>query len=682
MRRFRFLLLVLNLVCASSLLRAQNTAAPGTDAVRQVTLGNATVPLTGPWKFHIGDNPAWAQPDYDDSAWQNYVVDPAHRDLTALQAVESMDPGWQQHGHPGYTGYAWYRIRVQPAAGAKSLSLLFYLFDDTFQLYADGREIGSYGTMGSILGVYTSRPVIFRIPEDLLRSGQPVTLAIRFWTNRAEALPSGHNLNGGLRAAPIAGPEPALDALQRYLPSQMYGTLITKLWIMLSLHGSVGLICLFLFLFSRSQREYLWTAVTLLGIAAEAAVSIGVTTGSLSVVFDYFLYGLCGWAAGSSAPMAVMYLLQVPKDLWRRCTYVASGLLAAYLIADALLGLGILPPTLGSERAGGVFHIVAFIASGLLLLGIVADGLRTLGRRAWLPLTPGVFVVGALASAVINIAAGKSSLGPVWLVCWYCFPLSILFVFLARFAQQQSENAQMTSELEAARGIQSLMVPAAPLSTPGFAVDSVYLPASQVGGDFFQIIPDDRDGSVLIVVGDVAGHGLQAGMLVALIVGAIRTATDTIFDPLSVLRTLNQQLFGRGNAKATCLVLRLSPDGEATLANAGHLPPYLNGKEMAMEGALPLGVMEGAEFSVMYFQTKENDRLILLTDGIVEAMNEKKELFGFARTSALMRDEKSAVEIAAVAQAFGQEDDITVVRVVREAKVTEKISVEPALAMG
>jgi hypothetical protein len=381
--------------------------------------------------------------------------------------------------------------------------------------------------------------------------------------------------------------------------------------------------------------------------------------------------------------MAVMYLLQVPKDLWRRCTYVVSGLLAAFLITDALVGLGVLPPTLGSERAVSLIQIVAFIASGLLLLGIVVDGLCTWGRRAWLPLTPGLFVVGAFASALISMVAGHgSSFGAGWLVCWYCFPLAILFVFLARFTQQQRENAQMTSELEAARGIQSLMVPAAPLSTPGFAVDSVYLPASQVGGDFFQIIPDDRDGSVLIVVGDVTGHGLQAGMLVALIVGTIRNEIAHTFDPLTVLNALNRTLCGRGHDHATCLAMRIAADGEVTLANAGHLPPYLNGKEMAMEGALPLGVMEGAEFSVMHFQLQPGDRLTLVTDGIAEAMNEKKELFGFARTSALMRDEKSAVEIAAVAQAFGQEDDITVVRVVREAKVTEKISVEPALAMG
>jgi serine phosphatase RsbU (regulator of sigma subunit) len=84
---------------------------------------------------------------------------------------------------------------------------------------------------------------------------------------------------------------------------------------------------------------------------------------------------------------------------------------------------------------------------------------------------------------------------------------------------------------------------------------------------------------------------------------------------------------------------------------------------MAMEGALPLGVMEDADFSVMQLALQPGDRLTLLTDGIVEAQNKTRELFGFARTSELMRQHKSAVEIAAAAQSFGQNDDITVLRV-------------------
>jgi serine phosphatase RsbU (regulator of sigma subunit) len=96
-----------------------------------------------------------------------------------------------------------------------------------------------------------------------------------------------------------------------------------------------------------------------------------------------------------------------------------------------------------------------------------------------------------------------------------------------------------------------------------------------VGGDFFQILPHPTNGSMLIVAGDVVGKGLQAGMLVALLVGAIRTSADFDPDPLVVLKVLNQRLWGRSHAAATCLALRIAADGGAMLANAGHMPPYL-----------------------------------------------------------------------------------------------------------
>lgn len=220
----------------------------------------------------------------------------------------------------------------------------------------------------------------------------------------------------------------------------------------------------------------------------------------------------------------------------------------------------------------------------------------------------------------------------------------------------------MKQEIEQARQVQQVLIPEALPSVPGFALESEYRPAQQVGGDFFQILGGD-DGSVLAVIGDVSGKGLKAAMLVSLIVGAIRNQMETNSDPLSMLESLNRRLIGRGNAQATCLVLRIASDGEVTLANAGHLPPYLNGKEMVMEGALPLGVTARAEFSVMQFPLQPGDRLTLLTDGIVEAQSETRELFGFARTHELVQQDRPAAEIAAAAQSFGQNDDITVLRV-------------------
>jgi serine phosphatase RsbU (regulator of sigma subunit) len=99
-----------------------------------------------------------------------------------------------------------------------------------------------------------------------------------------------------------------------------------------------------------------------------------------------------------------------------------------------------------------------------------------------------------------------------------------------------------------------------------------------VGGDFFQILPGDIPGRVLIVVGDVTGKGLQAGMLVALIVGAIRAAIHHSSDPSQILSEVNQQLCERQQASATCMILRIDPDGSVIIANAGQLPPYLNGR--------------------------------------------------------------------------------------------------------
>jgi serine phosphatase RsbU (regulator of sigma subunit) len=141
-----------------------------------------------------------------------------------------------------------------------------------------------------------------------------------------------------------------------------------------------------------------------------------------------------------------------------------------------------------------------------------------------------------------------------------------------------------------------------------------------------------------------------------------------------MLTALNRRLLGRSDAQATCLALQIAKDGAVTLANAGHLPPYLNGEPLPMEGALPLGMMEGAEFSVMRFQLEQGDKLMLMSDGIAEATDADGHLFGFERVNELLLKAKTVAEIAGAAQAFGQEDDISIIAVTRTAVF------EPSLA--
>jgi hypothetical protein len=94
-----------------------STARPAIAGPRQ----QATI-LNGPWKFHTGDDPRWADPEFNDANWETYTIDPVHASLTLPDVLEaSPQPGWQAHGHQGYVGYAWYRISVDGASSSSAL---------------------------------------------------------------------------------------------------------------------------------------------------------------------------------------------------------------------------------------------------------------------------------------------------------------------------------------------------------------------------------------------------------------------------------------------------------------------------------------------------------------------------------------------------------------------------------
>jgi serine phosphatase RsbU (regulator of sigma subunit) len=241
--------------------------------------------------------------------------------------------------------------------------------------------------------------------------------------------------------------------------------------------------------------------------------------------------------------------------------------------------------------------------------------------------------------------------------------LIITVMLLTRFVRSQRLQEQWKLEIEQARSIQHVLIPEQLPSVKGLRIRSEYHPAREVGGDFFQILPLDDDGSAIVVVGDVTGKGLQAGMLVALIVGAIRTAIEQTTDPARILAIINNQLTEREHASATCEILRISGNGAVTMSHAGHIPPYLNGNEVQMEGALPLGMISGVEFPSQSLQLQPGDELTLMSDGIAEAQDSHGQLFGFDKVHEMMTKRATAEEIAVAAQGFGQADDITVLQV-------------------
>lgn len=234
-----------------------------------------------------------------------------------------------------------------------------------------------------------------------------------------------------------------------------------------------------------------------------------------------------------------------------------------------------------------------------------------------------------------------------------------------RYVKMRTEKALLDAEMAAARQVQQVIVPNPNQSFPGFAIESVYKPAREVGGDFFQLLPAEN-GGLLFVIGDVSGKGLPAAMLVSLVIGSIRAAAEETHDPVALLRKLNHLILGRTSGGfATALAALIDSDGRVTIANAGHLSPYVDGVEIEVPGGLPLGVGGGGQYEATRTQLQPGSRLTFLSDGVAEAQNDKGELFGFDRAKAVANDRAASIAEAAVQ--FGQSDDITVVTIERSA---------------
>ena len=210
-----------------------------------------------------------------------------------------------------------------------------------------------------------------------------------------------------------------------------------------------------------------------------------------------------------------------------------------------------------------------------------------------------------------------------------------------------------------------MLIPDTLPSIEGFAITSAYQPALDVGGDFFQIIPE-AEGSTIVALGDVSGKGLRAAMNVSLIMGVLRSLSDASFSPAQMLELFNRCLCGRlQDGFATGIILRLHPNGAITIANAGHLPPFLNQGELEMDGSLPLGLLPSATYTEISIRLRPGDQLSLYTDGLLEARNATGELYGFDRLRKLLATGPSAQQATEAAVAFGQSDDITVLTLTR-----------------
>lgn len=608
--------------------------------------------LSGKWLVKGSDDPSFASSDLDDSSWQ-----------TIPQRAKLADYGI--HDQP----IVWYRLHVQVPASETELALLIFGFQGSMEMYVNGTRVGNQGDMrdgGENRMNNFDYPM--QIPSSALNRGNLV-IAMRGAVGKGTHGEHYESSYGYLYLgrSKLIQEHVQFNILRDYTSNGLH--LVLQI---------VSLLVLAAFLLALpAQPEYKLLIVSFGLSCAQNLITIS-DPAYFHLLNSYFFPNqlvYLSFQLGSILALIefVRIVLGQSGRQWIRVTQ-ASITLAT--VAQCILNY--IQWVQGHDLSDATFVVHEAVQAGLWLPFIVIP--PVLLCRSWLKerrvdsglLLPPVLLwsgfhayyeFGALLYllhlvstwpkldvTVINLTMG-----------WYEIidagvEVTLLVYVILRVVRTLREGARYASEVEAAQTVQKVLLARSQQATPGFKVDTVYLPSSEVGGDFFLVSPG-IDGSLVAIVGDVAGKGMLAAMRVSVILGILRREDSR--EPGTILTRLNDSMILQGDmGLTTACCVRMEQDGTFAIANAGHISPYIAGREVPTVGALPLGIVSEQNYEEQTGRLEKDDTFVLMSDGVVEARSTTSELYGFERLAALTRS--SAAEIANTAKAFGQEDDITV----------------------
>src|SRR5215210_3216036 len=260
----------------------------------------------------------------------------------------------------------------------------------------------------------------------------------------------------------------------------------------------------------------------------------------------------------------------------------------------------------------------------------------------------------------------------------------IVTPFLEEIEQQTRERERVEQELRVARTIQQASLPTEVPELEGWQISPHYRPAREVGGEFYDFL-ELPNGHLGLVVGDATGHGVPAALLMSTNCGMLRAVAISVDSPGEVLEQVNEALSARipANMFVTCFYAILEPEsGRLLFANAGHDLPYLrhhggDADELRARG-MPLGLMPGMSYEEKETTLAPGEGVLFYSDGLVEAHNPHREMFGFPRLRELVKEHEEEEEgegslvgrllkelSGFVGDGWEQEDDITLVTLQR-----------------
>lgn len=613
----------------------------------------APIRLGSRWLAHQGDDMQWAQPGFDDSQWRvfNTSLPPVQQGMKNVDAV-------------------WYRTHVRIPPDSRHLSLMLAEVSGSIEVFANGVRIGGWGTSSPGGDNAITQGWVGSIPDSVLGSGK-LTIAIR---SRAGLF----SHNGDLPAAGMTpltqswlGPASQIADTSSLLTFRNYTSNSTNLTLILL----VLLITLALAFTVRDEPEYKMLVVYL---AVQAMIQFldfyTLVHGVATTFWTSLLTDLLRLIGTIALIEFVRIILGLRRSRWFRFYYAALLLMPPVGLFNGLYWAP--HHAIGNpvSVAVNIFFILltAPVSMGLPLLalwvgwrkrsvdaGLLAVPLIVNGSLNYYIFTMYLLFMAHMVTANTMIAAFQTPIH-AFNVGWtevvsFAFSITLLVFLVVRTIRLAREKARAATEMQAVKTLQGLLLARSQQSTPGYAIETVYRPASEVGGDFFLVSPGS-DGSIVAIVGDVSGKGLLAAMRVSLILGALNRESSRI--PAEVLSRLNQVLLGQGDMGfTTACCVRVEASGDYSFSNAGHLNPYIDGQEIEAPGVLPLGLKADQTYSTVTGHLSPGQRLVLLSDGVPEA-RAKRQLLGFDKLVELTR--LGASEIADAAVSFGQEDDITV----------------------
>ena len=532
--------------------------------------------------------------------------------------------------------------------------------EGVYELYVNGKRDPDT-SLRSMFGVKRPTEQVIVLPDDVA----DFTLALR--TRAPESYTIWHL---PLLLTTAVGSAGAIDDMRASFESQRVYAAIPSLVIngMLLLAG-VAAFALYL---SQSKRaEYLWLGLYLFLLGLSNGLLYSSTSGLVPLA----------WNNELGDPLLYVYTIMQIEFTFSFAGRRVNRIWRAY---EALLALSIglnVASTFGPLATEIYVSIQALILlpAALLLPVMLLVWYRRGNREAGWLIAPSLLPAASAAIydlGNMSIFSGWGKLDflanpiPLGLVSLQLsdigdllFLLAIAVVMFFRFTRVSREQARGAAELEAAREIQQRLVPVRLPQVKGYTIEAAYFPAQEVGGDFYQVF-EQEDGAQLVVVGDVSGKGLRAAMTGTLALGALHSLAAQGLRPGVLLTRLNRQIVKtQDSGFITCICAHVTERGEVTVANAGHLSPYRNGEELLVGADLPLGISLNVMYEERLFQLETGDQLTLLSDGVLEARDAQGTLFGFERTRAI--SSQTADAIAAEALRFGQEDDITVLTLVR-----------------